>query len=244
MDYTLDFSAVAAHADLFATGAEMTALITLVCCCGGFAIAVACNALRQSERVWVRKCIATYVDIVRNTPFLVQLFFLYFGLSSLGWRLDAQITGLFALSLYSGAYQTEILAGSIAALPHAQKEAAAALGLSPPQLFLRILLPQAIETGFPALKSQFVLTLMASSIISVLAVHELSNVSGEISTETYRSFEVYTVASLIYLAMVVVLRTLLSIIGTLCFQRSRRKLAKRFIRPKVRIVARERSLVA
>ncbi|AWB25868.1 amino acid ABC transporter permease [Methylobacterium currus] len=225
LDYAFDFEAVAAHADLLAAGAWTTALVTLVCCCGGFAIAVACNALRHGGRAPLRLAIGLYVDAVRNTPFLVQLFCLYFGVSSLGWRIDAPLTACCALSLYSGAYQTEILRGALDGLPRAQQEAGEALGLSDRQVFLRLLLPQAVEVALPALKSQLVLTLMATSIVSVISVHELSHASAEISTETYRSFEAYLTASAIYLAMVIALRMSLSLIAAGLFLRSRRRVA-------------------
>jgi polar amino acid transport system permease protein len=167
--------------------------------------------------------IEIYIDLTRNTPPLVQLFFIFFGLASLGLRLDAMPTAILVLSLYSGAYQAEIIRAGIAAVPKSQHEAAASLGLTRLQAWSRVLLAQSLETMFPALKSQFVLALLSTSLVSVLAARELLFVANELAAETYRNFEIYIAATVIYLLVVLTFRCGITLIGIAAFSRQRRR---------------------
>jgi polar amino acid transport system permease protein len=153
---------------------------------------------RSSGPKWLQLGIAAYVEVIRNTPFLVQIFIIFFGLPALGLRLDADDAALLALVLNGSAYTIEIVRAGIEAISHGQVEAAAALGLHRLQAFRLVVLPQALAAVVAPLGSQFILLMLNSSVVSVISAEELTAVSQEIGARTFRSFEVYIVATGIY----------------------------------------------
>jgi polar amino acid transport system permease protein len=146
---------------------------------------------------------------VRNTPFLVQLFFIYFGLPALGIRLDPIVSAMLAMTLNMAAYTTEIVGAGLDAVPRGQSEAALALGLSPRQVFVKIVLPQALRVIFPALTGQIIIMMLESAVVSQIAVRELTYEADMLSARTFRAFETYLVITLVYLALSIGLRRLL-----------------------------------
>ena len=177
----------------------MTLLLIAVTTLLGTVISVLLAAGRRSGSRLLRSVITGYVELIRNTPFLVQLFFIYFGLPSLGIRLDPFAAAILAMTLNMAAYTTEIVGAGLDAVPKGQKEAASALGLHPVQVFMKIVLPQALKVIYPALTSQIIIMMLESAVVSQIAVRELTFEADMIQARTFRAFETYLVVTLVYL---------------------------------------------
>jgi len=168
-----------------------------------------------------RVAVAGYVEFIRNTPFLVQLFIIYFSLPAIGIRLDAILAALIGMSLNFSGYATEILRSGIEAVPKSQIEAGHSLGLTRLQIYRHIVVFPALRTVYPALASQFVLLMLGSSIVSAISVEELTGIINTLQSTTFRAFEFYFVATALYLAMALATRSLLHAIYVLVFVRGR-----------------------
>jgi polar amino acid transport system permease protein len=173
-------------------------------------------AKRSSHRV-LRGAATGYIEVIRNTPFLVQVFFIYFGMPSLGMTLQPWSAAIAALSLNLGAFSAEIIRGGIDSIPRGQFEAGAALGLSPFQIFRYIVLKPAMRTIFPALSGQFVLLLLTTSIVSSISAEELTSVAESVDSITFRSFEVYIVTALLYLVIATAFSVVFKVIDRMFF---------------------------
>ncbi|MBP1861331.1 amino acid ABC transporter permease [Rhizobium herbae] len=209
MGYALDFGWLDDAILLIANGAAMTMFLIAVSAVAGTVLSILGAAGRRSRHAVIRQAIAAYVEFVRNTPFLVQLFFIYFGLPSLGIRLDPVVAAILAMTLNMTAYTTEIVGAGLDAVPKGQKEAALALGLRPRQVFIKIVLPQALKVIYPALTSQIVIMMLESAVVSQIAVRELTYEADMLQARTFRAFETYFIVTLVYLAMSIGLRRLL-----------------------------------
>lgn len=206
MPYRFDFSALTSYIGLFLHGALVTLALTGGATVLGLAVAVAGAAFRRAALAWLRGLIACYVELVRNTPFIVQLFFVFFGLPSLGLRLSAPAAAILALGANLGAYGIEIVRAGLASVPGGQREAALALGLRPLAVFRKVVLPQALANVFPALASQIVITMLESAVVSQIAVRDLTYEADLVQSRTFRAFETYLVVTAIYLGLAVLLR--------------------------------------
>jgi polar amino acid transport system permease protein len=167
----------------------------------GFLIGAAVCAARVSRRVWLKRLGAAYVSVFRGVPLLVQLLFIYYFLAEYGLDVPAIVAAVGGLALSSGAFQAEILRGALNAVPRGQEEAATALGFGSLDIGRRILLPQALKISLPPLINEFILLLKASSLVSVVGIAELTRVSMNIASQTYRPFEAYVGGGLFYLAI-------------------------------------------
>jgi polar amino acid transport system permease protein len=206
MTYTFQFRDVFASWEFLLSGILITLYLSFTVMAFGLAVGIAGAAGRLYGSAFVRYAVAAYVEAIRNTPFLVQLFLVYFGLPSLGIRFSAPTAAVVALTINLGAYATEIVRAGFEAVPRAQIDAGYALGLSGPQVFRHLVLFPALKTMFPALASQFILLLLATSIVSQIAVEDLFHVASIIQSRTFRDFEVYTVIGLLYLALSLLFR--------------------------------------
>ena len=198
MTYAVDFTPVfAAFGDLMNglwLSVRLAALSTLI---GGvFAIALAAGKL--SGRRALRAPIDAYIELIRNTPLLVQVFFVFFGLPALGLRLRPDTAALVALTLNAAAYMAEIIRAGIESVSRGQVEAGLALGLHHAQVFRLVVLVPALRAVFPALTSQFNVVLLGTSVVSAISANELTHVGEYIVSLTYRSFEVYLTVGVIY----------------------------------------------
>ncbi|MFI5013236.1 MAG: amino acid ABC transporter permease [Hyphomicrobiales bacterium] len=209
MEYSLDFSWLGDAARLIGNGALMTIFLIVVTAMLGTVISVLGAAGRRSRYAAMRSAVASYVELIRNTPFLAQLFFIYFGLPSLGLRLDAVIAAILAMTINLAAYGIEIVGAGLDAVPAGQREAGLTLGLRPHQIFVKIVLPQALKVIFPALTSQIVITMLESAVVSQIAVRDLTYEADLLQARTFRSFETYLVVTLVYLFLSVGLRRLM-----------------------------------
>ncbi len=169
----------------------------------------------------MRAAVIAYVELIRNTPFLVQLFIIYFSLPAIGVRFDAVVAATVAMTLNFSGYATEILRSGIEAVPKSQIEAGHSLGFTRLQIYRHIVVFPALRTVYPALASQFVLLMLGSSIVSAISVEELTGIINTLQSTTFRAFEFYFVATAAYLAMALATRWLLHAIYVLCFVRGR-----------------------
>jgi polar amino acid transport system permease protein len=164
-------------------------------------IAIVLVFARQYGPKWLRLLIATYVELIRNTPFLIQIFLIFFGLPLLGLRFDANTSGIIAMVANSVAYTLEILRAGIENVGRGQVEAGWALNLNNFRIFRLIVLPQAIRAVAVPLSTQFILVLLHSSLVAAIAASELMSTAQIVEARTFRSFEVYLVVLGLYLAL-------------------------------------------
>ncbi|PSH65565.1 ABC transporter permease [Phyllobacterium brassicacearum] len=213
MEYALDFGWLNGAIGMIASGAAMTIFLIAVTTVAGVILSIFGAAAKRSRYPILRKAIAAYVEVIRNTPFLVQLFFIFFGLPRFGIRLDPVIAAMLAMTLNMTAYTTEIVGAGLDAVPKGQREAAAALGLPAWLVFIKIVLPQALKVIFPALTSQIIIMMLESSVVSQIAVRELTYEADMLQARTFRAFETYFVVTIVYLGMSIGLRRLLFATG-------------------------------
>jgi polar amino acid transport system permease protein len=221
MRYVFQFGVVADHWPALVAGALATLRLSLLAMAFGLPIAILCAFLRRGAPRPIALAVATYVEIIRNTPLLVQLFIIYFSLPGLGIRLEAEEAAVLGLSLNLGGYATEILRAGLDAIPKGQIEAGRALGLTRLQIFRLIMLFPALRIVYPALASQFVILLLGSSIVSAISAPELTGVTNTLQSTTFRAFEFYFVATGLYLLMAIAVRLALDGIQWLVFVRGR-----------------------
>ncbi|MEJ1979392.1 MAG: amino acid ABC transporter permease [Acetobacteraceae bacterium] len=201
MNYTFHFSDIWAAQDELFDGTVFTLWLSAASMVLSLVVAIAGALGRTAGPRWLQWAIAAYVEIIRNTPFLVQLFLIFFGLPALGLRLDANQGALVAMVLNGSAYTIEIVRAGIESIGHGQVEAGRALGLHGFGVFRLIVLPQALRAVMPPLGSQFILLMLNSSIVSVISADDLTSAAQDIAGRTFRSFEAFIVATLIYLAL-------------------------------------------
>lgn len=185
----MPFDVVTRNLDLLASGIGLTILLSVASITAGMVLGIAVAASRMSRLAVPRLIATTYVEIVRNTPVLVQLLLLYFGLPELGVRPSAVQATVLALSLNNGAYLGEIIRGGLQSVSRGQIEAAAAIGLSQRTTFFQILLPLGLRSVVPALTNQFILTILATSIASVVGTPELTKQVLFIDSRAFRTIE-------------------------------------------------------
>ncbi len=181
--------------------AGVTVAISLAGIGIGFVIGALVCVARLSRRRWLKRFGGAYVSVFRGVPLLVQLLFIYYVLAEVGLDVPAIVAAVGGLALSSAAYQAEILRGSLTAVPRGQTEAAVALGFTGPEIWRRVLLPQALRISVPPLINEFILLLKASSLVSVVGIAELTRVSMNIASMTYRPLEAYVGGGLFYLAI-------------------------------------------
>jgi polar amino acid transport system permease protein len=213
MGYQLDFGSLAQYLSLFLRGTAVTLGLTAVAASLGIALSIAGAATARGGLAWARKLVAAYVELIRNTPFIVQMFFVFFGLPSLGLRLTAIEAAVLAMTVNLTAYAIEIVRAGIEAVARGQREAGLALGIRPREVFVLIVLPQALANVYPALVSQIVITMLESAVVSQIAVTDLTHMGDLIQSRNFRAFETYLAVTAIYLALAVLMRRLLARFG-------------------------------
>jgi polar amino acid transport system permease protein len=192
-----------------ATTVGLIAVTTLL----GLLGSIAGAAARRSTLGAVRAIAAAYVELIRNTPFIVQLFFVFFGLPALGLRLSAMPAAVLAMTVNISAYGAEIVRAGLDAVAPGQREAGRALGLHALPIFARIVLPQALRAVYPALASQIVITMLESAVVSQIAVRDLTYEADLLQSRTFLSFQTYAVVTAIYLGLSILLRRVLGVAG-------------------------------
>ena len=208
-----NFSVVLAQWPMLLRGLGLTAALTAASALLGSLLGTACAWARLHGTAVLKQVVGGYVELVRNTPFIIQLFFIFFGLPSLGVRLSVEVACVLAMVLNLGAYACEIIRAGLLATSRGQIEAAMSLALTPWQIFSRVVLPPALARIWPALVSQIVIVMLGSAVCGRISAEELSQAANLISSRTFRSFESYIIATLAYLALAVALRQLLNWAG-------------------------------
>jgi polar amino acid transport system permease protein len=222
MKYDFDFSAPLAYWPDFLAAAGTTLGLSLAATVFGFLLGVFCALATAGRSAWLARLCSVYVETIRNTPLLVQIFIVYFGLASIGLKVDAFAAATAALVINVGAYTSEIVRAGVESIPKGQLEAAECLGLSRWQVLTRVVLPPAIERVYPALTSQYVLLMLASSITSQISAEELTAVANRIQSETFRSVETYLIVAAAYLVLSLVMRLGFWCASYIAFPRRRR----------------------
>jgi polar amino acid transport system permease protein len=205
-----------------AEGAWLTIRLSALAMIIGLALATVCAYAKAAGPSPLRWTIAAYVEAIRNTPFLVQIFIIYFSLPALGISVGANEAALAAMVVNFGAYGTEILRAGIESVGQGQIDAAKALGLTRLQTFRHVMLFPALKTVFPALASQFILLMLASSVVSAISAVELTAVTNSLQSTTFRPFEFYFVATGLYLAMALGFRAVFGGIYWMVFMHGQR----------------------
>ncbi|MCC6467283.1 MAG: amino acid ABC transporter permease [Alphaproteobacteria bacterium] len=219
MIYTFNFRDVFAQFPTLVDGAVLTLELSATTMLFGLVIGIAGALARSWGPAPLRLAATSYVEVIRNTPLLIQLFLVFFGLPSLGLRLDATTAAVVALAINLGAYSTEIIRAGIQAIHKSQIEAGLALGLSRLEVFRYIVLFPALKVIYPALASQFILLMLATSVVSQIATPELFHTASVLQSRTFRDFEVYIVTAGMYLAMALMFRLLFAGIHRWAFRR-------------------------
>ena len=219
MTYSFNFRDVFNNFDLLLVGMGYTLQLSLITMLLGLAIGIVMALVRTWGPRPLRWLAATYVEVIRNTPLLVQLFIIFFGLPSLGLRLSAGQAAVIALSVNLGAYATEIVRAGIEAIHKSQIEAGLSLGMSRLQVFRYVVLFPALQVIYPALASQFILLMLATSIVSLIAAEDLFHMAAFLESRTFRSFEIYLVVTGLYLVMALFLRALFAVVYHAAFER-------------------------
>lgn len=222
MRYKFDFASLIDYWPAFLRGTLMTLNMTLIALVFGLTIGVLCAIGRRGSIGWIRRICAGYVEIVRNTPFLIQIFFIYFGLASIGLKLPVFFTAIFAMVFNVGAYSSEIVRAGMDAVPPGQIEAAETLGLTRVQIYWDIILRPALEKVYPALTSQFVLMMLATSVTSQISAEELTAIANTIQSDTFRSFETFIVVAVLYLLLSLLMRVGFWLLALVLFPRRRK----------------------
>jgi polar amino acid transport system permease protein len=220
MKIKLDFMAVLAEWPLLLSGVGWTLALTVAAVIAGVSLSIGCAWVRARgfgaalAPTWLQALVSAYVELIRNTPFIVQLFFIFFGLPSVGIKLSAEAASFLAMVINLGAYATEILRAGIEATPKGQIEAAVSLAMNRMQIFFKVVLPPAFKKIWPSLVSQIIIVMLGSSVCGQISTPELSSAADLIHSRNFRSFEAFIIVGAIYLVLCVVMRHTLNWIGT------------------------------
>ena len=218
----LDFFAVLSEWPLLAKGIAWTIGLTVIAATLGVALGVVCAWTRVYGSPFFKAVVGSYVELIRNTPFIVQLFFIFFGLPAAGVRLSPEVASIIAMVMNLGAYAAEIVRAGIEATPRGQILAAQSLGMRPLRVFTSIVLPPALQTVWPAMVSQIIIVMLGSAVCGQISTEELSYAANLIQSRNFRAFESFIIAALIYLGLSMALRKALSSVGSrLIFGRSK-----------------------
>ena len=197
--YEWDFGFLWKYRSLLIGGIGYTLLFTVICVIGGLAVGLVAGMGRLSSHKFISVPLRAFVEVFRCTPVLVQLVWFYYALPVLtGIEMSAPVAAALCLSLYGGAFYSEIIRGGIISTDPGQTEAGQAIGMTRGQVMRRIILPQAFRKMIPPLVSQSIMQLKNTSLLSVLAVPDLLYQGQVIAHDTYRPLEVYTFIAVAY----------------------------------------------
>ncbi|MGE0153060.1 MAG: amino acid ABC transporter permease [Reyranellaceae bacterium] len=219
MGYRFDFGWLVDYLPVLLKGIGITLELILVGAVLGVLLGTACAWVRALGPVWLRPAVAAYVELIRNTPFLIQLFFIFFGLPSAGVQMSELTAANLAMVVNLGAYSCEIIRAGIQATPRGQFEAGASLAMTPFQTFRTVVLLPSLQRIWPALSSQIVIVMLGSAVVSQIAAEDLTFAANFIQSRNFRAFETYIVSTVIYLLLAILLRQALALLGRALFAR-------------------------
>ncbi|AUX79647.1 amino acid ABC transporter permease [Sinorhizobium fredii] len=219
MNYHFEFGWLFEYYPQIVKGIAITIQLIAVGAVAGISLGIVCAWVRALGPLWLKPVVAAYVELIRNTPFLIQLFFIFFGLPSLGLQLSELQAANIAMVVNLGAYSSEIIRAGIQATPKGQFEAGASLAMTPFETFRYVVLIPSLQRIWPALSSQVVIVMLGSAVVSQIAAEDLTFAANFIQSRTFRAFEAYFVSTAVYLLLAILLRQVLGMVGWLIFPR-------------------------
>lgn len=219
MHYVFDFAWLATYWPVLLKGIGITVQLIAVGGVLGVCLGILCAWARALGPAWLKPVVATYVELIRNTPFMIQLFFIFFGLPAIGLQMSELAAANLAMVINLGAYSCEIIRAGIQATPKGQFEAGASLAMTRWETFRHIVLVPSLQRIWPALSSQIVIVMLGSAVVSQIAVEDLTFAANFIQSRTFRAFEAYITSTLIYLLLAIALRQILVWVGWQIFPR-------------------------
>jgi polar amino acid transport system permease protein len=218
MLYKLEFGDLLPYWDVLLQGLVFTIVLTIVSTVTGIAVGTAGASARTFGPAWLGRVVVVYVELIRNTPFIVQLFFIFFGLPAAGVTLSETTAAFIAMVINLGAYSTEIIRAGIQAIPKGHIEAGVSLAMSKWEVLRHIVLNQAFRKIYPALSSQIIIVMLGSSVVSQISAQDLTYAANFVASRNFRNFEVYLLAALAYLLLAMLTRSLLRGLGRIIFK--------------------------
>lgn len=219
MHYVFDFAWLATYWPVLLKGIGITLQLIAVGAVLGIALGIFCAWARALGPGWLKPFVAGYVELIRNTPFMIQLFFIFFGLPAIGVQMGELTAANLAMVINLGAYSCEIIRAGIQATPRGQFEAGASLAMTRWETFRHIVLVPSLQRIWPALSSQVIIVMLGSSVVSQIAAEDLTFAANYIQSRTFRAFEAYIVSTVIYLLLAIALRQVLAWVGGRIFPR-------------------------
>ena len=217
MNYSFDFTPVFAAWPMLLDGVMGTLRMSSISMVLGLSLGIVFMGMRMSRRPVLRSVAIGYIEMIRNTPILVQVFFVFFGMPAIGIRLSGEQAAILAMTLNCAAYAAEIVRGGVQSIRPGQIEAGRALGLHTADIYRFIVFRPAIRAVYPALCSQFILMMLNSSLVSSVSAEELTYFAQTLDSQTFRSFEIYLTLGVIYLALSQFFSIALGVIGRVYF---------------------------
>jgi len=218
MTYKLQFGELLPYWDVLLQGLIFTIVLTIVSTVVGIAVGTAGAAARTFGPAWLGRVVIVYVELIRNTPFIVQLFFIFFGLPAAGVKLSESTAAFLAMVINLGAYSTEIIRAGIEAVPKGHVEAGVSLAMSKWEVLRYVVLNQAFRKVYPALSSQIIIVMLGSAVVSQISAPDLTYAANFVQSRNFRAFEVYFLAALLYLLLAILTRALLRGLGRKLFK--------------------------
>lgn len=217
MNYSFDFTPVFAAWPMLLDGVMGTLRMSSISMVLGLSLGIVFMGMRMSRQPVLRSVAIGYIEMIRNTPILVQVFFVFFGMPAIGIRLSGEQAAILAMTLNCAAYAAEIVRGGVQSIRPGQIEAGRALGLHTADIYRFIVFRPAIRAVYPALCSQFILMMLNSSLVSSVSAEELTYFAQTLDSQTFRSFEIYLTLGVIYLALSQFFSIALGVIGRVYF---------------------------
>jgi polar amino acid transport system permease protein len=208
MGYKLIFSIITPYLPLFFKGLQLSIIVSVVGMAAGSLLGILAAVGKSSPVKVIQKGINIYIEIFRNTPLLIQMYLLYFGLAQFDIHIPAVFSAILAMTLNVGAYTAVIFHAGIKAVFIGQSEAARALGMTGYQTFCHIVFPQAFRIVIPPLTNQFISVFLFSSVAAAISVNELSYVTLNVESVTMRTFEAFIITAALYLTVTTIISIL------------------------------------
>lgn len=217
-EYRFQWRVVWKHLPELLDAAFLTLQITAFSVILGLALAILLAVWRKSDNRILRWFTGTWVALARNTPALLQIYLAYFGLGSLGIHVSSYLAVLGAITFNNAGYLTEILRGGMDAINPAQRNAALGLGMNSRQVYVHVILPQVLRAVFLPITNQIVWAMLGTSLGMIIGLQDLTGMTTFLQSQTFRPFEFYLVAALIYLIICETVLTAARITARLAFR--------------------------
>lgn len=218
MNYTFQFNVILAHLPELLQGAMLTLGLALAGFWGGAPFALLLAGARTSGPLWVKRLAGGYVIFITNTPVLIHIYFLFYGLPELGILLDKYTSVIIGLIAATSAYGCEIMRAGFLSVRRSEIEAAETLGFSRLQSVWYVIVPHIVKTVYPALANYFIVLTLSTSMAMILGANELLGTAFNLASENYRHLEAFTVAAGLYVIITFVVSLSLALVGRWAFR--------------------------